>query len=230
MPGPALLAWSQSHLHQGTSPGPRNLGSGMRSIRVMGSWPRPQIEPITEQIPDQIPLGEAQRLDGEAYESPALPLSHPAAAGILPQADVRSDLGSYGRRRFTRRAERGRVAAERPDPRSPCTGQPCDSRDVRRSGSVAGLEDRDIAARGGAVDRESCGHGCPVAAPARRGDRGDVVDADSPSGSHAEAGRYRLAIRVSNVDGDAGTTGRGRGHDARRMNSGISNPAAAGRM
>jgi hypothetical protein len=29
----------------------------------------PQIEPITGQVPDQIPLGKAQLLDREAYES-----------------------------------------------------------------------------------------------------------------------------------------------------------------
>jgi len=40
----------------------------------------PPIEPITEHIPDQVPLGKAQRLDREAYESPALPLSYSAAA------------------------------------------------------------------------------------------------------------------------------------------------------
>jgi hypothetical protein len=33
------------------------------------------IEPITEQIRAWVPLGKAQRLGGEAYESPALPLS-----------------------------------------------------------------------------------------------------------------------------------------------------------
>ena len=38
----------------------------------------PQIEPITEQVADQIPLGKAQRLHREAYESPALPLSYSA--------------------------------------------------------------------------------------------------------------------------------------------------------
>jgi hypothetical protein len=38
----------------------------------------PQIEPITEEVPDQIPLGEAQRIDRQAYESPALPLSYSA--------------------------------------------------------------------------------------------------------------------------------------------------------
>jgi len=43
----------------------------------------PEIEPITEQVPDQIPLGKAQRLDREAYESPALPLSYSATATIL---------------------------------------------------------------------------------------------------------------------------------------------------
>jgi hypothetical protein len=40
---------------------------------------KPQIEPITEQVPDQIPLRKAQRLDRQAYESPALPLSYSAA-------------------------------------------------------------------------------------------------------------------------------------------------------
>ena len=38
----------------------------------------PPIEPISEQLPDQIPLGKPQRFDGEAYESPALPLSYSA--------------------------------------------------------------------------------------------------------------------------------------------------------
>jgi hypothetical protein len=39
---------------------------------------RPPIEPITERIPDQSPLGKAQRFGGRAYESPALPLSYSA--------------------------------------------------------------------------------------------------------------------------------------------------------
>ena len=37
------------------------------------------IEPKTEHIPDHILLGKAQRLGGEAYESPALPLSYSAS-------------------------------------------------------------------------------------------------------------------------------------------------------
>ena len=52
---------------------------------VLLVWP--QIEPITEQIPDQIPLGEAHRLDWEAYESPALPLSYSAAVFKLIERD-----------------------------------------------------------------------------------------------------------------------------------------------
>jgi len=35
---------------------------------------------MSEQIPDQVPLGKPQRLDGQAYESPALPLSYSAEA------------------------------------------------------------------------------------------------------------------------------------------------------
>ena len=38
----------------------------------------PPIQHISEQIPDQVLLGEAQRLDRQAYESPALPLSYSA--------------------------------------------------------------------------------------------------------------------------------------------------------
>ena len=41
---------------------------------------RPSIEPITEHIPDQGPIGKAQRIDRLAYESPALPLSYSASA------------------------------------------------------------------------------------------------------------------------------------------------------
>jgi hypothetical protein len=47
----------------------------------------PVIEPITERIPDQVPLGKAQRLDGRAYESPALPLSYSAAGIKLIERD-----------------------------------------------------------------------------------------------------------------------------------------------
>jgi hypothetical protein len=44
-----------------------------------------QIEPISEHLPDQVPLGKAQRLDRQAYESPALPLSYSAAASKLTE-------------------------------------------------------------------------------------------------------------------------------------------------
>jgi hypothetical protein len=44
-----------------------------------------QIEPISEHLPDQVPLGKAQRLDREAYESPALPLSYSAAVCKLTE-------------------------------------------------------------------------------------------------------------------------------------------------
>lgn len=44
------------------------------------------IKPISEHIPDQFPLGKAQRLDREAYESPALPLSYTAKSA--PPAHV----------------------------------------------------------------------------------------------------------------------------------------------
>jgi hypothetical protein len=45
------------------------------------------IEPITEHTSDQFPLGKAQRIDGEAYESPALPLSYSAAAAKITERD-----------------------------------------------------------------------------------------------------------------------------------------------
>jgi len=43
------------------------------------------IEPISEQIPDQSPIGKPQRFDWEAYESPALPLSYSAVAFKLTE-------------------------------------------------------------------------------------------------------------------------------------------------
>jgi len=43
----------------------------------------PPIELISEHIPDQFPLRKAQRLDREAYESPALPLSYSATVAKL---------------------------------------------------------------------------------------------------------------------------------------------------
>jgi len=45
------------------------------------------IEPISEHIPDQFPLGKAQRLGGLAYESPALPLSYSAVVAKLTERD-----------------------------------------------------------------------------------------------------------------------------------------------
>jgi hypothetical protein len=51
----------------------------MRSIGVMCFMDFPPIQPITEHVPDQSPLGKAQRSRREAYESPALPLSYSAA-------------------------------------------------------------------------------------------------------------------------------------------------------
>jgi len=45
----------------------------------------PPIEPITEHIPDQTPLGKAQRFDLQANESPALPLSYSAVVRNLTE-------------------------------------------------------------------------------------------------------------------------------------------------
>ena len=45
------------------------------------------IEPITEHIPVQVPLGKAQRLDLQAYESPALPLTYSADGVKLIERD-----------------------------------------------------------------------------------------------------------------------------------------------
>jgi len=55
-----------------------------RSYVLLGS---PTIEPISEHFSDQVPLGKAQRLDGEAYESPALPLSYSAVRCKLTEHD-----------------------------------------------------------------------------------------------------------------------------------------------
>jgi hypothetical protein len=57
----------------------------------------PQIEPITEQVPDQLPLREAQRIAAEAYESPALPLSYSAAAVKLIERDPEGQRRSVER-------------------------------------------------------------------------------------------------------------------------------------
>ena len=65
-----------------------------------------QIEPITEQIPDQIPLGEAQRLDREAYESPALPLSYSAVADKLIERDRERQPRSLDRMTIERHTPR----------------------------------------------------------------------------------------------------------------------------
>ena len=55
-----------------------------RSYALLGSA---SIEPITEQVTDQVPLGKAQRIDGEAYESPALPLIYSATVIKLTERD-----------------------------------------------------------------------------------------------------------------------------------------------
>jgi len=47
----------------------------------------PPIEPMSEHIPDQFPLGKAQRLGRRAYESPALPLSYSAVGSKLTEHD-----------------------------------------------------------------------------------------------------------------------------------------------
>ncbi len=53
-----------------------------RSYVLLSATP---IEPISEHIPDQFPLGKAQRLGGRAYESPALPLSYSAVVFKLTE-------------------------------------------------------------------------------------------------------------------------------------------------
>jgi hypothetical protein len=57
----------------------------------------PQIEPITEQVPDQIPLRKAQGLDRQAYESPALPLSYSAVALKLIERDPEQQTAAQER-------------------------------------------------------------------------------------------------------------------------------------
>ena len=65
-----------------------NVGpKGMRSIGVMCSWLDPSIEPISHPIRAWVPLGKAQRLDRQAYESPALPLSYSAVLSKLIESD-----------------------------------------------------------------------------------------------------------------------------------------------
>jgi hypothetical protein len=44
---------------------------------------RPALEPISHPIRAWFPLGKAQRLDRQAYESPALPLSYSATANRI---------------------------------------------------------------------------------------------------------------------------------------------------
>jgi hypothetical protein len=53
-----------------------------------------QIQPISDQIPDQAPLGKAQRSNGETYESPALPLSYSANEIKLIERDPERQLRS----------------------------------------------------------------------------------------------------------------------------------------
>jgi hypothetical protein len=68
--------------------GPSNRRIRYALYRSYVLFSSPPIEPITQQIPDQVLLGKAQRLDGEAYESPALPLSYSAAAIKLIERDL----------------------------------------------------------------------------------------------------------------------------------------------
>ena len=56
-----------------------------RSYVLLSSLP---IELISGGIPDQVPLGKAQRLGGQAYESPALPLSYSAVPSKLIERDL----------------------------------------------------------------------------------------------------------------------------------------------
>jgi hypothetical protein len=62
--------------------------SGMCSIGVWVLFVNAPIQPITEQIPDRVPLGKAQRLGRRAHESPALPLSYSAAVAKLIERDL----------------------------------------------------------------------------------------------------------------------------------------------
>jgi hypothetical protein len=117
--------------------------SGMRSnlSYVLLNWPR--IEPITERIPDQIPLGKAQRLGREAYESPALPLSYSAIESQLTEHDpsqqpqeiqhitVEQHIPDLGRRRRakTEREMLGSVSARALKPSDPWLAS---SRTIRR--------------------------------------------------------------------------------------------------
>jgi hypothetical protein len=71
-----------------------------RSYALLGLAP---IEPITEHIPDRLPLRKAQRSGGEAYESPALPLSYSATVvqfterdpGRQPRSIERMTIGQH---------------------------------------------------------------------------------------------------------------------------------------
>ena len=54
---------------------------------VLSPWP--PIEPISHLIRAWVPLGKAQRLDRQAYESPALPLSYSATAIKIIERDPR---------------------------------------------------------------------------------------------------------------------------------------------
>jgi len=78
----------------------------------------PPVEPITEHILDQIPLGKAQRLDRRAYESPALPLSYSAAVSSL------SKVIQSGNRRPSLSA--CRLVVERANKELPATVEPTD--------------------------------------------------------------------------------------------------------
>jgi hypothetical protein len=72
--------------------------SGMRAIRSYVLLSSPPIEPITERILDQTPLRKAQRLDRQAYESPALPLSYSAETSDSSRAAPRRQSARGERR------------------------------------------------------------------------------------------------------------------------------------
>jgi len=64
-----------------------------RSYVPLGS---PPIEPIAEHIPDQVPLGKAQRIEEVTNESPALPLSYSATPIKLTEDAEQSQTTGQG--------------------------------------------------------------------------------------------------------------------------------------
>ncbi len=64
----------------------------------------PPIEPISHPIRASLPLGKAQRIDRQAYESPALPLSYSAIVERISAPARAGKLASRGWQRLTRPA------------------------------------------------------------------------------------------------------------------------------